>query len=66
MTKRATSVEQDVAPRDVEATSEAASDELIQRASDERAAGEDTSRDVDALLRAAAEQNRAALDRLAQ
>jgi hypothetical protein len=66
MTERATSAEQDVAPRDAETTSEAASDELIQRATDERAAGEDTSRDVDALLRAAAEQNRAALDRLAQ
>jgi hypothetical protein len=51
---------------DVEPTTEATADELVQRASAERAAGQDTSRDVDALLRAAAEQNRAALDPLAQ
>jgi hypothetical protein len=66
MTERTTPVEQDLAPRDVEPTIEATADELVQRASAERAAGQDTSRDVDALLRAAADQNRAALDRLAQ
>lgn len=40
-------------------------DELIRRAAAERAAGRGESSNVDALLLAAADQNRAALDRLA-
>jgi hypothetical protein len=41
-------------------------DELIRTVTAERAAGRDTTGEVDALLSAAAEKNRAALDRLAK
>jgi hypothetical protein len=52
--------DEDAAPA---ATSE---DELIRSATAKRAAGGDTTDVVDALLSIAAEQNRAALDRLAK
>jgi hypothetical protein len=41
-------------------------DELIQQATSDRIAGRDADGHVDALLRVAAETNRAALDRLAR
>jgi hypothetical protein len=41
-------------------------DELIERATSDRIAGRETDGQVDALLRVAAETNRAALDRLAR
>lgn len=51
---------------DVETASATLSkDELIRRATAERAAGRDGSSDVEALLRVAADENEAALDRLA-
>ena len=67
MSERATSVEQSALPRTEEGTDTGApDDELIRRATADRAAERDTSSDVDALLKVAADQNRAALDRLAQ
>jgi hypothetical protein len=60
VTKRAAAVEEN--ERTAATLSE---DELIRRATAERAEGRDEPSDVEALLLVAAEQNRAALDRLA-
>jgi hypothetical protein len=55
------------APSDEKAAVDATSEEeLIRRATADRAAGRDATGEVEGLLRIAAEQNRAALDRLAQ
>jgi hypothetical protein len=62
VTKRAAAVEENEVERMAATLSE---DELIRRAAAERAAGRGESSNVDALLLAAADQNRAALDRLA-
>jgi hypothetical protein len=62
VTKRAAAVEENDIGRAAATLSE---DELIRRAAAERAAGRGESSHVDALLLAAADQNRAALDRLA-
>jgi hypothetical protein len=67
MTEHATPVEQEVLPRVVEEPDDSTSEDgLIRRAVAERAAGRDTSGDVEALVRLAAKRNRAALDRLAK
>jgi hypothetical protein len=63
MTRRAASVEES----EVEvATATLPEDELIRKASEDRTAGRDASGDVEALLSVAADQNQAALDRLAK
>lgn len=67
MRERATSVEPGASPRiEEEAGGGASEDELIRRATADRAAERDASSDVDSLLEVAADQNRAALDRLAR
>jgi hypothetical protein len=63
VTRRAASIEES----DVEAaTATLSEDELIRRATADRAAGRDDSSDVEACLSRAADQNQAALDRLAK
>jgi hypothetical protein len=63
VTRRAASIEES----DVEAEAATLSeDELIRRATADRAAGCDDSSDIEACLSHAADQNQAALDRLAK
>jgi hypothetical protein len=57
-------VQPDTVANDVD--NDASADDLIARVAADRRAGRDTSEDVEALLKIAAEDNRAALDRLAK